>query len=621
MAGRTGGIPESIIEEIIARNDIASVVGQYVRFTKTSGQNLFGLCPFHSEDTPSFSVAPGKQIYYCFGCNKGGNVIHFMMEIEKCTYVEAIKLLAERAQIRIPEPEDESYRKEAAIRDSVRDSLIEAARYFYHHLHSQRGAIAAQYLEKRKISSQTAKAFGLGYAPDDWSGLYRHLQSKGFSDDILSKNGLFTKGKKNDLLDLFRGRLMFPIFDSMGKIVAFGGRILDDGHPKYINSPESVVYSKQRHLYGLNFAKASRDKKLIIVEGYMDVISMHQAGVTNAVASLGTALTDRQLDLASRYADEIVLFYDSDNAGQAAALRGLKMLIERDKKHTATQTKISIAMVPDGKDPDDYIKEHGADSFRKIVSDAYSVMDYLLLSAKKQSMTDGKLDPRTYQQLACTYISWEQNAVLRERAAGEVARTLNVSAASVMLEADRVTEQKTEWEYKENTRKTEKQTTVIPEQNDGNSANLQEIALLCLLTEIGSDYVSLEEKPIPTDFTAGSMRDIATQAIQLLQEQKLNPISFLDLGEDRTINGRPAREVLSEFLVRTMKVPDAKYRKHILLDSIYKLRLSAYTRQKSMLAKNLDSMPEGPDREATKKTFMEISKYLKHIRDRMKEIQ
>jgi DNA primase len=543
------------------------------------------------------------------------------MEIEKCSYIEAIKLLAERAQIRIPEPDDESYRKDAAVRDRVRESLVEAARYFYHHLRSPQGAVAAQYLERRKISPQTAKAFGLGYAPDDWSGLYRHLRGKGFTDDILSKNGLFTKGKKNDLLDLFRGRLMFPIFDSMGKIVAFGGRILGDGHPKYINSPESVVYSKQRHLYGLNFAKATREKKLIIVEGYMDVISMHQAGVTNAVASLGTALTDRQLDLASRYAEEIVLFYDSDNAGQAAALRGLQMLLERDKKHTATQTKISIAMVPDGKDPDEYIKAYGGEAFRDIVSNAYSVMDYLLLVAKRQSTTDGKFDPRTYQQLACTYISWEQNAVLRERAAGEVARTLRVSPASVLLEADRAAQQKTDWEYKENSRKTEKQTTVIPDQNDDNRANLQEIALLCLLTEIGSEYASLEEKPIPTDFTAGSMRDIATEAIKLLQENKLNAISFLDLGEDRTINGRPAREVLSEFLVRTMKVSDAKYRKHILLDSIYKLRLAAYSRQKNMLAKNLDTMPDGPDRDATKKTFLEISKYLKHIRDRMKEIQ
>ena len=619
MAGHSGGIPENVIEEIIARNDIASVVGQYVRFSKTSGQNLFGLCPFHSEDTPSFSISTSKQIYYCFGCHKGGNVIHFMMEIEKCGYLDAIKLLAERAQIKIPEPEDESYRREAQIRDKVRETLVEAARYFYQNLLDPRGKVARDYLSNRKISVATAKAFGLGYSPDDWGGLYRHLKAKGYSDDTLAQSGLFTKGKKGELLDLFRGRLMFPIFDVLGKVIAFGGRILGDGNPKYINSPETVIYSKQRNLYALNFAKASKEKKMIIVEGYMDVISMHQAGVVNTVASLGTALTERQLDLISRYTEEVVLFYDSDAAGQAAALRGLQMLLTRGKRHGAAPTKISVALVPDGKDPDEYIREHGAEAFRRIVAEALSVMEYLMMAAKKQSTVDGRFDARTYQNLACKYLSWEPNAVLRERSAGEAAQILGVSVSSVLAETERVSEDTVEQEKKESTRQLERQVSVLPQRNEGESASLQEVVLLCLLSGLGKSYEQLEDKPIPTDFSSGTMRDIATEALRLLEESKFDSISLLNLGEDRTINQRPAREVLSELLMRTQNVSDEKKRMQHVLDYIYRLRIAVYTVKKNELATLLDQMPDGPDREATKKNLLQISEYIRYIREKLKE--
>lgn len=621
MAGHTGAIPENVIEEIIARNDIVAVVGQYVRFTKTSGQNLFGLCPFHSEDTPSFSVSTSKQIYYCFGCHKGGNVIHFIMEIEKCGYLDAVKLLAERAQIHLPEPEDESFRKEAQLRDRVREALVEAARYFYKNLLSSRGQAARDYLSGRRITSATAKAFGLGYAPDDWSGLYRHLRSMGYTDEVLSQCGLFMRGKKGELLDLFRGRLIFPIFDVLGKIIAFGGRTLGSGNPKYINSPDSAVYSKQRNLYALNFAKNTKEKRIIIVEGYMDVISMHQAGVTNSVASLGTALTERQLDLLSRYAEEVVLFYDSDAAGQAAALRGLQMLLQRGKRHTAAATRISIAMVPDGKDPDEFIREHGAEAFRKIVSDALSVMDYLMMTAKKQSTANGQFDPRTYQNLACTYLSWEPNAVLRERAAAQAAHTLGVSVQSVLSETERISEDKSEQEMKETTRQIQRQTTILPRNPEGETVNVQEIVLLCLLSGLGGNYGQLEEKPIPTDFSAGTMRDIAGEAIALLNESRLDAVSLLDLGENRMLNQRPAREVLSEYLMRTQNVPDAQKRIMHVLDYIYRLRIASYASRKDELARQLDTMPDGSGRETTKKNLLQISEYLRYLRGRLKELQ
>ena len=327
MSTGRGGIPNEVVEEIISRSDIASVVGQYVQFTKNSGNNLFGLCPFHSEDTPSFSVSTNKQMFYCFGCHKGGDVVTFIKEIEHLSYVEALKFLAEKAGVTIPEPDDANYRKEEQLRKRLKEALLEAARYYYKNFKSEKGEAARAYLKKRAIAPATATKFGLGYAPDEWSGLYDHLVSKGFSQYEIQKSGLFVTTKNNKTIDLFRGRLMFPIFNAMGELIAFGGRIIGDGNPKYVNSPETPVYSKQRNLYALNFAKQSKMKQIIVVEGYMDVISMHQAGVTNAVASLGTALTERQLDLLERYCEEVVLFYDSDKAGQNAAVRGLKMLM------------------------------------------------------------------------------------------------------------------------------------------------------------------------------------------------------------------------------------------------------------------------------------------------------
>ena len=281
-------IPEQIVEEIRARNEIVSVVEQYVRLEKRSGANFFGLCPFHREDTPSFSVSPGKQIFYCFGCHKGGNVVNFIMEIEKCSYPESLRLLAERAGIEIPAADDEQERQRSELLASLYAIMLEAARYYYKVLQGPDGADARAYLTKRGILESTRRKFGLGCASGEWDGLYRHMQSKGFANaDLLLKSGLFRKGRNDGFYDLFRGRLMFPIFDVLGRVVAFGGRVLDDSQPKYINSPETPLYTKGRHLYALNIAKSSRDKHLVIVEGYMDALSMHQAGIDCAVAALG----------------------------------------------------------------------------------------------------------------------------------------------------------------------------------------------------------------------------------------------------------------------------------------------------------------------------------------------
>ncbi len=620
MSNGRGGIPNEVVEEIISRSDIVSVVGQYVQFTKSSGQNQFGLCPFHSEDTPSFSVSVNKQIYYCFGCHKGGNVVNFIMEIEHLSYIEALKFLAEKSGVTIPEPDDANYRKEEQLRKRLKMVLLEAARYYYKSFKSEKGEEARKYLQKRAISPATATKFGLGYAPNEWSGLYNHLVSKGFTQQEIQKSGLFVT-KNGKTFDLFRGRLMFPIFNAMGELIAFGGRIIGDGQPKYVNSPETPIYSKQRNLYALNFAKQAKMKRIIVVEGYMDVISMHQAGVTNAVASLGTALTERQLDLLERYCEEVVLFYDSDRAGQNAAVRGLKMLMERKKKHTGMTTQVRVAKVPNGKDPDEFIREYGKDEFAKVVEQAVPVLDYLVDSAHRQSMESGRFDAVVFQQLISTYLSWEDNMILRERAAYKAAQILGVSAASVMSEVGKLSSQTHQEAISRSQKEVEKQTQILPERKSDETASRDELVLVCLLSALGSEYDKFVEmygdEPLETDFTMGSMRTIARQILPVLKEGKLDANRLLLAGDNLILNQRPAGDTLSEALMSVKYGDDVNSLLAHTKDYLYRVRMNVYTKQKDMLAKRLDVMPEGPDRDATESLLRSTLLYLTELKKKM----
>ncbi|MBQ5967276.1 MAG: DNA primase [Clostridiales bacterium] len=621
MSTGRGGIPNEVVEEIISRSDIASVVGQYVQFTKNSGNNLFGLCPFHSEDTPSFSVSTNKQMFYCFGCHKGGDVVTFIKEIEHLSYVEALKFLAEKAGVTIPEPDDANYRKEEQLRKRLKEALLEAARYYYKNFKSEKGDAARAYLKKRAIAPATATKFGLGYAPDEWSGLYDHLVSKGFSQYEIQKSGLFVTTKNNKTIDLFRGRLMFPIFNAMGELIAFGGRIIGDGNPKYVNSSETPVYSKQRNLYALNFAKQSKMKQIIVVEGYMDVISMHQAGVTNAVASLGTALTERQLDLLERYCEEVVLFYDSDKAGQNAAVRGLKMLMERKKKHTGMTTRVRVAKVPNGKDPDEFIREYGKDEFAKVVESAVSVLDYLVDSAYLQSQESGEFDPIKFQQLISTYLSWEDNLILRERAAYKAAQILGVSSQSVMSEAGKRSDQSKKEAIEQSRRDVKKQEEILPEKQISETATRDELVLVCLLASLGDKYADFVrnygEEPLETDFSLGSMRQIVKNILPDLKEGKLDSRKLLAAGDNLILNRRPANDTLSEALMSVKYGDNAEDLMKNTLDYLYRVRMSVYTRQKDVLARRLDVMAEGPDRDATESLLRSTLSYLTELKKKM----
>ena len=362
---------DEIIEEVRSRNDIVDVISTYVKLQK-KGSSYFGLCPFHNEKSPSFSVSRQKQMYYCFGCGAGGNVFTFLMEYENYTFVEALKYLADRAGVELPE---EEYSREAKERADTRAILLEinkaAAQYYYIQLKSSRGAVGLEYFKKRKLSDETIKAFGLGYSNKYSDDLYRYLKSKGYKDDMIAKAGLISIDEKNGVYDKFWNRVMFPIMDVNSRVIGFGGRVMGDAKPKYLNSPETMIFDKSRNLYGLNRARRTKKPYFLLCEGYMDVISLHQAGFTNAVASLGTALTPGHAALIHRYVQEVYLTYDSDGAGTRAALRAMPIL--RDAGITA---KI-IRMEP-YKDPDEFIKNLGAEAFEERIASARNVFMYSL---------------------------------------------------------------------------------------------------------------------------------------------------------------------------------------------------------------------------------------------------
>ncbi len=354
---------EELVEEVRMRNDIVDVISGYVKLQK-KGSSYFGLCPFHNEKSPSFSVSREKQMYYCFGCGAGGNVFTFIMEYENYSFVEALKFLAERAGIDLPEME---YSKEAKEKADLKLTILEinklAAKYFYAQLKTESGKTAYDYLKKRGLSEETIVAFGLGYANKYSDDLYRYLKTKGYSDELLIKAGIVNVDERKGAYDKFWNRVMFPIMDVNNRVIGFGGRVMGDAKPKYLNSPETVVFDKSRNLYGLNRARTSRKPYFLICEGYMDVIALHQAGFTNAVASLGTALTAGHASLLKRYVNEVYLTYDSDEAGTKAALRAIPIL-----KDAGITAKV-IRMDP-YKDPDEFIKNFGADAFADRIAKA-----------------------------------------------------------------------------------------------------------------------------------------------------------------------------------------------------------------------------------------------------------
>ena len=366
-------ITEETIERIKQENDIVDIISETVKL-KRSGRNYMGLCPFHNEKSPSFSVSQDKQIYKCFGCGEAGNVLTFVMKNRNLNFIDACKVLAEKANIRLDLGNGEES-KVVKKKELLYKVNVEAARYFFSNL--QRDKNSKEYFTNRGIKEITIKRFGLGYAKDGWQNLRTHLKRKGFNDELMLEAGLVLKSQKGTIYDRFRNRVMFPVFNSKGNVIGFGGRVLDDSKPKYLNSPETLVFQKGTNLYGLNFAikHKNEERYFIIVEGYMDLISLHQYGITNVVASLGTALTTNQARLLKRYADKVIISYDADFAGQTATLRGLEILKEAG-------FDVRVLQIPQGKDPDEFVRSNGRDAFLKLVNKAESLISYRLKKAK-----------------------------------------------------------------------------------------------------------------------------------------------------------------------------------------------------------------------------------------------
>ena len=420
--------PQEVIDEVREQNDIVEIISQYVPL-KQKGSSYFGLCPFHNEKTASFSVNPEKQFYYCFGCGAAGNVFSFLMEMENCDFPEALKRLADRAHILLPEPEKSAA---AAAAEQLKDKIYEihavAGRFFYESLQGAEGKEARAYLEKRKVEPRSARKFGLGYSPDRYDALLKHLQEKGYGMQEILKSGLVLENRDGKgYHDRFRGRLMFPIFDDRGRGVGFGGRILAKGEPKYLNSPETVVFSKSRNLYGLNFAKAARKREFILVEGYMDMLTIYQAGIRNVVASLGTAFNQEHARTLKRFADDIILLYDSDDAGTNAALRAIPILVKNG-------FRVRVTQVPDGKDPDEFIKTNGAAEFSRLLVNAVHYVSFEIACIKRKYNLNNPEHRVRFATEAAEVLSKLDSDIERNVYLGEVSRMTGVEEEAIQNE-------------------------------------------------------------------------------------------------------------------------------------------------------------------------------------------
>lgn len=420
--------PASFLEEVAARNPIEEVVGQYVNLRR-SGANMFGLCPFHGEKTASFSVAPDKGIYYCFGCHKGGGVINFEMEIEGLSYPDAVRALAKRAGLEVPE--DEQYQSRYRQQERLWALCKEAARFYHTQLYAEAGREGLAYAVQRGLTKNTLTRFGIGFAPNSWTALVDAMRAKGYTDQEMLDASLATASQKSGrIFDRFRNRLLFPIIDVRGNVIGFGGRVMDDSKPKYLNSSETVIFNKRKNLFGLNYAKKTKFGYLILVEGYMDAVALHQYGFDCAVASLGTSLTEEHAVLLSRYTEQVVLIYDGDSAGQQATRRAIPMLEKAG-------LQVKVLQMKDAKDPDEFLKKYGADKFKLLLEGSTNRVEYQLNAIARKYDLKQDDDRVKFVQEAAELISALPNAVQREVYGNRAAEAAGISFDAVKLEINK----------------------------------------------------------------------------------------------------------------------------------------------------------------------------------------
>lgn len=500
---------ESFLQELKYRADMQTVASRYVNLRK-SGRVYVGLCPFHSEKTPSFNVFEDTQSFYCFGCGAGGDVITFIRRIENLDYVDAVKLLAQQSGLDIPDEQADD--GAAKLRKRILEMNREAAKYFYATLKSPEGAPGREYFAKRRLTPATVTGFGLGYALGGWDGLLKHLKSLGFSEEEMVSAAL-VRSKDGHSYDQFRGRVMFPIIDLQGNVIAFGGRVLDDSKPKYLNSSDTPVFKKSRNLYALNFAKGSGET-LILCEGYMDVIALHQAGFKNAVATLGTSLTPEQSRLMSRYAKDVIVSYDADEAGQKAAQRAIGLL-------TQVGLNVRVLHIEGGKDPDEFIKAHGADKFRLMLEKSGNHIEYRLASARAKYNLDAPDEKIAFLKEAETVLATVDSAIEREVYAGKLSQELEVTKETLLGDIERLVSQKSSRRHAGEIR-SELDTTrgfkdrVNPEKGRYLRAAMAEESLIVLLYKNPDFLKTLDGVVAPEDFLTDFNRRVYAAERELI---------------------------------------------------------------------------------------------------------
>ena len=528
---------DEIIEEVRQNNDIVDIISQYVHLTR-KGRNYFGLCPFHSEKSPSFSVSPDRQIFHCFGCGVGGNVYTFLMKIEGITFKEALEQLAERANIQLPKLENNADTAKEELKAKVYKVNEFTAEFYHQNLYKPTSKIGQEYVKKRKMNKETLEAYRIGFS-GKFDELYKALKAQGFGEKEILESGLVNKNDNGTYIDRYRNRLMFPICDVRGKVIAFGGRILDDSkikdpkfpQPKYINSPENVVYSKGRHLFGLNVAKKDSAKKLLIVEGYMDVISLHQRGVTNVVGALGTALTEQQGWLLRKSTEQVILGFDADGAGQTAIARSMEILQKMG-------CDMRVLQIEGAKDPDEYIVKFGEGRFRLAMDNAISLVEFKVKNLKKDLNLENTGDKIKFLNEIAKILSKVENTMEREIYIEKIAQGYNISKEAIYAEVnkliynnikeDKVLQSREIKPVRENI----KNTTEIDE-----DLKRRENTIISILLDSNANmFAKIKEQIKPEDFKDSVNRKMAEQLYKELEKEDCNINRLIDSFDEETQN-------------------------------------------------------------------------------------
>lgn len=525
---------DEIIEEVRQNNDVVDIISQYVHLTR-KGRNYFGLCPFHSEKSPSFSVSPDRQIFHCFGCGVGGNVYTFLMKIEGITFKESLEQLAERANIQLPTYENSADAAKDELKAKVYKVNEFAAEFYHQNLYKPVARIGQEYVKKRKMNRETLEAYRIGFS-GRFDELYKALKAQGFEEKEILESGLVNKNANGTYIDRYRERLMFPICDARGKVIAFGGRILDDSkikdpkfpQPKYINSPENVVYSKGRHLFGLNVAKKESAKKLLIVEGYMDVISLHQRGITNVVGALGTALTEQQGWLLRKNTEQVILGFDADGAGQTAIERSMKILQKMG-------CDMRVLQIEGAKDPDEYIVKFGEGRFRLAMDNAISLVEFTVKNLKKDLNLDNTSDKIKFLNKIAQILSKVENTMEREIYIEKIAKGYNISKEAIYAEVNKLiyAGNKTDKVLQSNTKEIKHVEIEIKDDIIDEDLQRRENTIIAILLENNNNiFQKIKEKIKPEDFISKINKKIAKELYNELEKEDCNINKLIDTFDE-----------------------------------------------------------------------------------------